>query len=151
MTLPSLEQAALIAGILGVVGALVFNGLSLRSVRRDLRLQTRLSVYSAAFDWDRLLVDRPELLDLLEADHGVGQLDNLERALAEYRLDLAEFVHIHDGMALYDAEPDFFRRLLAIPLVRRAVSEWDTHNSMKRGFRLKCKEELRAQTDPAKS
>lgn len=113
--------------------AVVFNAIQVAHLRRELREQTEQSIYDIALEWDRLLIDRPDLSDLL-ADPSNGPLTTQERVLAEYRLDLAELTHRKMTNRLYEAERDFFDRLISIPLLRKALASGAVDKSLKRDF-----------------
>ncbi len=119
----------------------VFNAIQLVRFREELREQTELSIYNTAFEWDRLLIEHPDLSDLL-ANPSVGRLTTQERVLAEYRLDLAELAHRKSTTRLYQAEQDFFDRLVSIPLLRKALSSGAVDKSLKRSFLEQCKAAL---------
>lgn len=113
--------------------AVVFNAIQVAHLRRELREQAEQSIYDMALEWDRLLIDRPDLSDLL-ADPSDGPLTTQERVLAEYRLDMAELTHRKLTNRLYEAERDFFDRLISIPLVRKALASGAVDRSLKREF-----------------
>ena len=113
--------------------AVVFNAIQVAHLRRELREQAEQSIYDMALEWDRLLIDRPDLCDLL-ADPSDGPLTTQERVLAEYRLDMAELTHRKLTNRLYEAERDFFDRLISIPLVRKALASGAVDRSLKREF-----------------
>jgi hypothetical protein len=123
----------------------VFNAVQLLRFREELREQTELSIYNTAFEWDRLLIEHPDLSDLLH-NPSVGPLTMQERVLAEYRLDLAELTHHKSTSRLYQAERDFFDRLVSIPLVRKALDSGEVDKSLKQSFLEQCKAALKRTT-----
>jgi hypothetical protein len=121
--------------------AVVFNAIQVAHLRRELREQTEQSIYDIALEWDRLLIERPDLSDLL-ANPSDGPLTTQERVLAEYRLDLAELTHRKTSSRLYEAERDFFDRLISIPLLRKALASGAVDKSLKREFMEQLKAAL---------
>jgi hypothetical protein len=129
----TVTTATAIGALLLSFVAVVFNAIQVAHLRRELREQTELSIYDMALEWDRLLIDRPDLADLL-ASPSDGPLTTQERVLAEYRLDMAEQTHRKSSSRLYQAELDFFDRLISIPLLRKALASGEVDKSLKREF-----------------
>jgi len=117
---------------------IIINTIQLRSVKRQLLHQASLSVYGLAFNWDRLLIERPELYQLLENPSDSPCLTSQERALAEYRIDIIEFVYQQNNWNFYDADDSFLRRFLRTPLIKKAFNDDVIRNSVKKEFYEHC-------------
>lgn len=127
--------------LVGILAAIVYSAYQMRRNTIELRAQAEASLYSAAFEWDRMLIDSPDLRTVL-LNPSAGPLTNLERSLAEYRLDLAEYVFTVQGRQLYRGESDHLARLLSIPLIRKALSTDELRASLKREFLRECQAHL---------
>lgn len=142
MSADSITTITAIGALVLSLITVVFNAIQLLRFREELREQTELSIYSTAFEWDRLLIEHPDLYDLLHHPSD-GPLTTQERALAEYRLDLAELTHRKSSNRLYQAELDFFDRLVSIPLVRKALDSGEVDKSLRQAFLEQCKSALK--------
>lgn len=118
--------------------SVTFTGLQVARFRKDLRHQTEVALYSYIFEWDRLLIEHPELSRKLLRPSPGATLSLPERRLAEYRLDLAEFAFLRSKGDLYDADPDFFIRLIGIPLIRKAILSGQLEGSLRPEFLTRC-------------
>jgi hypothetical protein len=97
-----------------------------------------MALYNYIFAWDQFLLEHPEMSELLLKPSASPELTLKERRLAEYRLDLAEFAFRKSASDLYDAEPDFFTRLIEIPLIRKAILSGGLKRSLRPEFLARC-------------
>lgn len=127
-----------IVALLLTFASVTFAGIQLLRFRKDLKHQTDMALYSYIFEWDRFLLEHPAMSELLLKPSSDSALTLMERRLAEYRLDLAEFAFRKSETDLYDAEPDFFARLVEIPLIRKAILSGDLKQSLRPDFLARC-------------
>jgi hypothetical protein len=127
-----------IGALITSVVTMILNVVQISRWRVDLRQHTDMSMYAFAFEWDRFLIEHPDCAELLATPSPGTTLTMQERRLAEYRLDLAELTARKNSARLYDAESDFFDRLISIPLIRKALSSGEVNGSLKADFLAQC-------------
>jgi hypothetical protein len=146
MSSDSVTSWSTIAALILSVVTVAFNAIQLLRFRTELRHQTDMAVYGFAFEWDRFLAENPRLAELLQHPSPQPTLTTEERLVAEYRLDLAELTASKHAGRLYRAEPDFFDRLIRIPLIQKAIRSGEVDSSVKTAFLAQCKAALERQT-----
>lgn len=127
------KSIGVILGLFLSAGGLVFSAVSNLMLRKQLRNNSNTAVYEVAFKWVQLLLENPEYYDTIENPSG-GKLTDEERAIAEYRLDVLEFVYRQKKMGLYGPESGSLRSSLDKPLIRKAIKDERVRSSIRDDF-----------------
>jgi hypothetical protein len=136
----NIPDIAAICGIFTAAFALLLNITQIILLKRQIAASASVQVYLAALEWDRLLLNRPELRDALENVDESTDLTPDQLSLAEYRLDLLELVYFQNKHGVYAVEPHFLYKAGQSPLIRKALRIHSIRSSLKVEF-LKALEE----------
>jgi hypothetical protein len=112
-----LKVFGMIAGLVLSAVGLLLNALSNRQLARQIRNSSNIAVYEVALRWGEFLLKNPEYNEMLE-DPSSGKLTDKESTLAEYRLDIVEFVYRQKKLGVYRPEPGSIRSSIDQPLVK---------------------------------
>jgi hypothetical protein len=147
MSTESITTITAVGALLLSLMTVVFNAIQVARFRVELREQTDMQIYDFAFAWDRFLVEHSDCYELLTNPSPGDELTPTERALAEYRLDLAELTWRKHQSRIYNAERDFFDRLVGIPLIQKAITSGASDRSVKAEFLEQLKAAIDSRVD----